>query len=245
MANDEIFSKQCELIASAFPHLVSDMNEASRETESPIEALLVSAATLWKYNSECHEKIWMLRERVNVEGFLKILDLRLADEKDGENWVYAAPQVSFDAERRCDFMFAIYYKRWHLVCVECDGFEWHDKDKASFEKYRCYDRLMQQSGINVLRFAGTEIWRDAAGCLAQIILYLRKLVDDAHQQWMDTYDEISGRIFKEYVKHKKTKRRRFLKRHRAPKPALSDGLLVLTEETTVANDNPKPIETAA
>ena len=48
------------------------------------------------------------------------------------------------------------------LIVECDGFKYHNS-KDAFEKDRKRDRLFKSKGYQVIRFSGTEIYRDPIG----------------------------------------------------------------------------------
>ncbi|AWH86331.1 hypothetical protein HYN59_14985 [Flavobacterium album] len=45
------------------------------------------------------------------------------------------------------------------LIVECDGYQYHSS-KESFERDRKRDRLLKSKGYDVVRFSGTEIYRD-------------------------------------------------------------------------------------
>lgn len=49
-------------------------------------------------------------------------------------------------------------ERFKLI-VECDGFKYHNT-KEIFERDRKRDRLYKSNGYQVIRFSGTEIWKD-------------------------------------------------------------------------------------
>lgn len=88
---------------------------------------------------------------------------------------------------RADFLL-IAHKQWapetgdmrtavlNLV-IECDGHDHHDLTKEQARRDRQRDRWMQASGFKVLRFAGSEIFRDAEGCAAEVERFV-----DAWQQ---------------------------------------------------------------
>lgn len=54
------------------------------------------------------------------------------------------------------------------IAVECDGHEWHErtKDQAARDKLR--DRELLLAGVPVMRFTGSEIWRDPGACYRHI-----------------------------------------------------------------------------
>ena len=72
---------------------------------------------------------------------------------------------------RVDFAIDHAPTRRRLV-VECDGFEFHDRniEQAAADKAR--DRFLLKSGWPVMRFTGSEIARQLDLCLADIVEYL-------------------------------------------------------------------------
>lgn len=51
-----------------------------------------------------------------------------------------------------------------VVGIECDGHAFHERTKEQAERDKRRDRTIQLAGVPVLRFTGTEIWRDAIRC---------------------------------------------------------------------------------
>lgn len=68
------------------------------------------------------------------------------------------------------------------VVVECDGHEFHErtKDQAARDKKR--DRILQEEGFHVLRFTGSEIWKDAGGCARQVDAFVKKHLERAEME---------------------------------------------------------------
>lgn len=62
------------------------------------------------------------------------------------------------------------------VVVECDGHDYHERSKEQAKRDRRRDRWMQAQGWNVLRFTGSEIWKDAEACAQEVFDYLDGLV---------------------------------------------------------------------
>jgi very-short-patch-repair endonuclease len=58
------------------------------------------------------------------------------------------------------------------VFVECDGHDFHERTKEQAARDRSKDRAIQEAGISILRFTGSEIYRDPEGCVTQIIHFL-------------------------------------------------------------------------
>ena len=54
------------------------------------------------------------------------------------------------------------------VAVECDGHEFHEKTKEQAARDKARDRVLATSGYTVLRFTGSEIYRDAPACAEQV-----------------------------------------------------------------------------
>ncbi len=78
--------------------------------------------------------------------------------------------IAWSHERRCAIYAQHRVDRWRLdfaiihrdfrMCVECDGHDYHERTKAQAERDRSRDRHLTADGWKVLRFTGSEIWRD-------------------------------------------------------------------------------------
>lgn len=55
------------------------------------------------------------------------------------------------------------------VLVECDGHDFHERTKEQAAHDRKRDRLLQSVGYRVLRFTGSEIYRDVLGCVDEVM----------------------------------------------------------------------------
>lgn len=87
---------------------------------------------------------------------------------DGEFAFSVQPQVSV-GRYRADFMVLIRGPRGiRKIAIECDGHEFHEKTKAQAAHDKKRDRQFVLSGIQVLRFTGSEIWNDGMACFADI-----------------------------------------------------------------------------
>lgn len=53
-------------------------------------------------------------------------------------------------------------EKW--INVECDGDEHHNGTIDQFESGRERNKFMRESGIEVIRFRGAEIWKQPAAC---------------------------------------------------------------------------------
>lgn len=55
------------------------------------------------------------------------------------------------------------------IVVECDGHDFHERTKEQASRDRSRDREFQVSGNIVMRFTGSEIWRDPFACAIQVV----------------------------------------------------------------------------
>ncbi|BAQ18333.1 endonuclease domain-containing protein [Methyloceanibacter caenitepidi] len=55
------------------------------------------------------------------------------------------------------------------VVVECDGHDYHEKTKKQAANDKKRDRFMVQNDLHLLRYTGSEIWRDPTKCAYEVI----------------------------------------------------------------------------
>lgn len=60
------------------------------------------------------------------------------------------------------------------VGVECDGHDYHERTKEQARRDKRRDREMTRAGLPVLRFTGSELWRDARGCAEEVVDFLQR-----------------------------------------------------------------------
>jgi very-short-patch-repair endonuclease len=74
------------------------------------------------------------------------------------------------------FLYDLYFKRdgrsKPLVMIECDGKEFHSTDEQ-IANDRAKDALAAKSGILLLRFSGSQIFRELDRCTQQVLKELR------------------------------------------------------------------------
>lgn len=58
------------------------------------------------------------------------------------------------------------------VLVECDGHDFHSRTKEQAERDRSRDRMLQRLGYDVLRYTGSEIWKDSLVCAQGVLDHL-------------------------------------------------------------------------
>jgi very-short-patch-repair endonuclease len=67
------------------------------------------------------------------------------------------------------------------VIVECDGHDFHERTKEQAARDRSRDRATQAAGHIMLRYTGSEIYRDPLGCARNA---LKTLADFIRDDWM-------------------------------------------------------------
>ena len=137
---------------SAFDVLMQHVGEAC---ESPIERVLLAALIADRCSYGCQVG-WMPRLPEDL------------DKGFGHGFDYGVAQAQIGIYR-VDFVIASHRGRSpRRVVIECDGHDFHEKTKEQAARDKQRDRYLQRMGFKVLRFTGSEIWRDAAKCAAEV-----------------------------------------------------------------------------
>ena len=104
---------------------------------------------------------------VNTPDFWAIRALARRDE--GRKHIYASAQVPV-GRYRADFLLGAYYSPMYpkLVCVECDGYEFHGTPEAIARDAE-RDRALNLMGVETIRFRGATIHRDQWRCAHRAI----------------------------------------------------------------------------
>lgn len=68
-------------------------------------------------------------------------------------------------------------KNFKLI-VECDGFKYHNS-KEAFTRDRKRDRLYKSKGYQVIRFSGTEIWKDPVSVSSELYDFIESYARNA------------------------------------------------------------------
>jgi very-short-patch-repair endonuclease len=74
---------------------------------------------------------------------------------------------------RVDIAVSDHDSGWKLA-VECDGHDFHERTKEQAQRDKSRDRALALDGWTVMRFTGSEIWRNARGCASQVLQMVRK-----------------------------------------------------------------------
>lgn len=128
--------------------------------ESPIEIMLAAALLIDFSIGEGIRKTeapfirLQLQNEINLEDAIVVL----------------VPQYKWEGYR-IDFAICSKYVDGPIF-VECDGHDFHERTKDQAARDRLKDREIQQAGIPILRFTGSEIYRDPGKCGHQIITFV-------------------------------------------------------------------------
>ena len=71
---------------------------------------------------------------------------------------------------RLDFYFIVNYKNQETKYfgIECDGHDFHQKTKEQVEYDNQRQRDLQNEGIEIIRFSGSEIWKNPIKCANEV-----------------------------------------------------------------------------
>ena len=101
-----------------------------------------------------------------------------------------APQFSIGAYR-LDFLIMgkddAGNSKW--LNIECDGEEYHNTTMAQYQADRERDKYVRWCGIEVIRFRGSEIWRDPTACAEEAAISLKRW---RWKEWSKTSAAISA-----------------------------------------------------
>ncbi|WP_342657117.1 DUF559 domain-containing protein [Sphingomonas sp. NY01] len=172
MRKDGTRAKIDAIMAGARQHVIDDLEHSFRlaeeRCESPIEHLFATA---------------MLDPRVAAEYDTHVEMLFPASGKSEHchappiPGVYMWQQIAV-GPYRIDFLFD-YDPGRNLppLIVECDGHDFHEKTKEQAQRDKARDRFLVGRGYRVLRFTGSEIYRDAADVAHQTLQILLGIAD--------------------------------------------------------------------
>jgi very-short-patch-repair endonuclease len=106
--------------------------------------------------------------------------------------VAAAPQVRC-GRYRVDFLFV---GEGHLqppvmVAVECDGHDFHERTKEQARRDKSRDRELAAMGVQVLRYTGSEIVKNAKSCVVEAAMLVSSR---SSQAWAASYPDTVAKL---------------------------------------------------
>ncbi len=180
MSSEDFDAKLEKLFAEsaifAWEHLQFDLERCG----SPIEQLFLYA--LWSRGC------WYDKLVLTKLPFDQMRKHRGIDRRS-----VCAPQVQI-GKYRVDFLFAQGLDRGdpYLLAVECDGHDFHEKTKEQAARDKARDRDLMERGVQVMRFTGSEIWRDPGECAAQVLMHLEsQWAESAYQEFRRAEEQAS------------------------------------------------------
>lgn len=95
-------------------------------------------------------------------------------------WGLIYPQVRI-LDYRVDFLVVHSHglEGFGGTVIECDGHDFHKRTKEQAAKDRSRDRELQQRGYRVLRFTGSEIWKDPFQCADEALTHAHAVTIDS------------------------------------------------------------------
>jgi hypothetical protein len=151
--------------------------------QSPIEHAMFFALLCANAQMTVGQRTLLYREWADRRGYFRLEDHAWCDGRglaDGEQIERYTPDVlslrlqapisSYSADLLLEFRGSCGRQDGSeadilvRAVIECDGHDYHERTKEQAAHDRARDREMQRLGYLVLRFTGSEIWRDPIGC---------------------------------------------------------------------------------
>lgn len=161
-----------------FDQLVEDLAASNRHVHSLLPAIVLRglqtdqrfAAAAFAMCKSPIEKLFLAQcaffERFSWGSYWNPLDAAgcwFSCDERRETILHAQHAVE---NYRLDFAFTRGETR---VAIELDGHEWHERNKTQAGNDKSRDRALQRLGWKVLRFTGSEIWKDPCSCVAEAV----------------------------------------------------------------------------
>lgn len=145
-----IVSKIVAVAAGAFAgSLEARVSDTLQRAKSPIEALMLSA--LWMVAAE---RMLICSEFMEYQ----------------HAWIDAQYKVGrYTADIRLTMIDRSVTPPMLVAFIECDGHDFHEKTKEQASKDKERDRVFQKTGALILRYSGSDIWRDPIGAAMDAI----------------------------------------------------------------------------
>lgn len=67
---------------------------------------------------------------------------------------------------------------WPKLAIETDGHEWHERSKEQAARDKARDRSLAAEGWTVLRYTGSEVWKEPGRCADEALETFWKLVEN-------------------------------------------------------------------
>lgn len=143
-------------------------------TESPIEAVMSTALELMLMLNDEIEPGGKVRSaptwRATLESAInqQAVDFPAADQYGARINVWRQLVVG---PYRTDFVALVSLGNGRVagIVIECDGFAHHYAERQQIERDHARDVYLQTAGFIVMRFTGSQLWRDCMGCAKAVM----------------------------------------------------------------------------
>ncbi len=156
MSDETAFNQATAELGSVLRSIVPErISTFAKQPESPIERMFLIGLMSLSYTSPCYDfGDFFSRFVLRSDSPLPIVKVDLQAQIEGY---------------RADFLLTVTFQGAVLgrVVVECDGHSFHERTKEQASRDRSRDRAMTLAGYKVMRFTGSEIYRDLMGCVSQ------------------------------------------------------------------------------
>lgn len=145
--------------------------------ESPIEKYMLISLAFMEDENTSFDTIRL----VPATG-RKFEELSGRTHRDDEQRTWIYPQVAV-GRYRVDFLLVVecfHETKSRFIAIECDGHDFHEKTKRQAGRERAREREIQAAGITVLRFTGSEIFRDANRCASEVMRQIEQMRQQAY-----------------------------------------------------------------
>lgn len=126
--------------------------------QSPIEGMLLGAL-LWK---PAYWAGYPATEALSPSEYLEVGTVAESPK------FFITPQAKVGAYKADFLAWFVCGREVQGVAIECDGHDFHEKTKEQATRDKARDRSFLTAGFPVARFSGSEIYRNAAGCVADL-----------------------------------------------------------------------------
>lgn len=179
---DEVYHRILEAKLAMIREEETDLfNRLRQDCGSPIEEIMLGILI----QLDVHEHTPTFFSADEEDGLAVLLDMKPgarldADRKDTfDNYpLIVCPQAPF-GRYRADFMLWMSFsgEPAHVLCIECDGHNYHERTKEQAAHDRKRDREMTTAGIEVMRFTGSELYNTPEQMFIQLHRHLTKVAN--------------------------------------------------------------------
>jgi very-short-patch-repair endonuclease len=165
----EYIEKQSEILKQQLENLDDTNKELAIELALSRSADVIAPLTTIK--SPIEKMFWLGIETLTDEIDLMVINKRF----------YCMRQVEIVCESKkykVDFLLvAVYKDELKFLIVECDGHEFHEKTKKQVEYDKQRERSLIKLGYKIVRFSGSEIYKDHIKCAKEALNILFDITD--------------------------------------------------------------------